>query len=123
MLHGRILKESNMLQGEYHLKSHQGAVAHHSPLSSKQHLCSTMSARHAALPKKRKARHLYDGSDGVSYGRPVGITSVHIATPFIHPLDLVANPEALRTKRPRFTKIRCSQFSAYEEEAKRDAAA
>ena len=77
-----------------------------------------------AIPKKRKGRRLYDGSDGVSYGRRSGISGVRIARPFIHPLDLVGNPEAAALmKRPRFETIKCAQFPAYMEQARRDMAA
>lgn len=82
-----------------------------------------MSTRHASIPKKRKRRPLFDGSDGISYGRQTGITGFRITTPSVHPRDLVANPEAHRTKRPRFINVRHSQLPALEEQAKQDIAA
>lgn len=76
------------------------------------------------VQKKRKRKHLYDGSDGVSYGHPSGITSVRIAKPYVHPFDLAAHEAAApgrQAKRPYFDKIRRSQFAAFEEQAKREA--
>ena len=76
------------------------------------------------VQKKRKRRPLYDGSDGVSYGRPSGITSVRIAKPYVHPFDLAAHEAAApgrRTNRPYFDRIRRSQFAAFDEHAKREA--
>jgi len=81
---------------------------------------------HGDARKKRKARRLYDGSDGVSYGRPSGLSSVRIAKPCIDPLD-PANLEPAapghRTKWARFDKITRAQFPAFEEQAKREIAA
>jgi len=81
---------------------------------------------HGDTGKKRKARRMYDGRDGVSYGRPSGLSSVRIAKPFIDPLD-PANLEPAapghRTKRAHFDKIMHTQFPAFEEQARREIAA
>jgi hypothetical protein len=113
MLHGRIVKESSMLQGiGLSLSSNS---TDHSPMSTSQ----------AAIPKKRKVRSLYDGSNGVSYGRQSGLSAIRIAKPFIHPLDLSPEEAAPghQTKRPHYSKIKRAQFSAFEEQAMREAAA
>ena len=86
-----------------------------------------MSAHYTAIPKKRKLRANYDGSDGISRGRQSGISGLLIAKPFIHPLNMAASLEVAapgrRTKRPRFDNISRSQFPAYEEKVMREAAA
>ena len=86
-----------------------------------------MSTSHTAIPKKRKVRPLYDGSSGVSYGRQSGLSAIRIAKPFTHPLDQIVGPEeaalGYQTKRPRYSKIKRAQFSAFEEQAMREAAA
>ncbi len=86
-----------------------------------------MSAHRAAIPKKRKVIPLYDGSDGVSYGRPSGISGIRIATPFVHPIDMFTNPEAnppsRQRKRTRFIDITHAQIPAFQERAKRELAA
>lgn len=84
-----------------------------------------MSTQPFTLPKKRKVKATYDGSEGVSHGRQSGITGVHIAKPFIHPLDMFASHESAEryAKRPRFDTIKRAQFPAYEEESMRKAAA
>jgi len=88
--------------------------------------CSTMSTRRADIPKKRKRIPLYDGSDGVSYSRPPGITSIRISKPYVHPFDLTVHEVAApgrQKKRPHFDTIKHSQFAAYEEQARQEAAA
>jgi len=85
---------------------------------------STMSGP-LAIPKKRKARALFDGRDGISHGRQSGLNSVRISKPFVHPLDMAASLEAAAPgrKRPRYNKITRAQFSTFKERAMREAAA
>ena len=86
-----------------------------------------MSTSRAAIPRKCKARPLYDGSSGVSYGHQPGLSAVRIAKPFIHPLDMSASPEEVapgsRTKRSHYSNIKRAQFPAFEEQSRREAAA
>ena len=86
-----------------------------------------MSNHHAAIPKKRKVIHLYDGNDGVSYGRPLGISGIRIATPFIHPIDMFTNPKADPPSRQRkcahFVDIPRAQIPAFQEQVKQELAA
>ena len=127
MLYRRTLMESGILRGElyYHLKSHYGAVAHGCPYPHNNIHSLIMYAHvlHGDTWKQCKARRLYDGSDGVSYGHPSGISSVRIAKPFVDPLDPVNLEPGHRTKRARFDKITRAQFPAFEEQAKREIAA
>jgi len=85
-----------------------------------------MSNHRAAIPKKRKVIRLYDGNDGVSYGRPSGVSGIRIATPFIHPIDMFTNPKAdpssRQRKRARFVDIPRAQIPAFQERAKRELA-
>ncbi|SRR5258706_3399033 len=124
MLYRCTLMESRMLQGElyYYLKSHYRVVAysHSYPHNSIHSLIMYAYVLHGDTQKKCKARHLYDGSDGVSYGHPSGLTSVHITKLFIDPLDPVNLEPGHRTKRACFDKITHSQFPAFEEQAKRE---
>ena len=80
-----------------------------------------MSTSHTAIPRKRKARPLYDGSSGVSYGHQPGLSAVRIARPFIHPLDMSAGLEEAtpghRMKRSHYSKIKRTQFPAFEEQS------
>ena len=86
-----------------------------------------MSADFPAIPKKRKVKAVYNGSDGISRGRQSGIHGVRIAKPFVHPLDMVASHElptpGRHTKRPRYDNIRRAQFPTFAEQAMREAAA
>ena len=86
-----------------------------------------MSAHRAAIPKKRKAIRLYDGSDGLSYSRPSGISGIRIATPFVHPFDMFtsseAGPSGRQKKRARFIDITHAQIPAFQERAKQELAA
>ena len=78
-----------------------------------------MSAHHAAIPKKCKVIHVYDGSDGVSYGCPSGVSSFHIATPFIHPINMFTSSEAglpgHQKKCAHFITITHAQTPAFQE--------
>lgn len=69
---------------------------------------------------------MYDGSDGVSYGHPSGLSSVHIAKPFVDPLDPANQKSAApghQSKWACFNKITHAQFPAFEEQARRELAA